>query len=95
MQQPHTHASQLFKIKAFPRLLKTVAQKSIVPVPPVSYHDPATIVQNAEHIQEESAPQPATSASLSSSTTAEIPPEPPAIPCPSASASQRPHHMIT
>lgn len=46
----HTHASQLFNVKALPRLLKTVAEKSIATAPPVSHHDPATIVQNAEHI---------------------------------------------
>ena len=95
MQQPDTHASQLFKIKALPRLLKTVAEKSIATAPQVSHHDPATIVQNAANIQEELAPQPASSASLSSSTAAEITPEPPVISCSSAPASQRQHHMIT
>jgi len=60
MYQPDTHASQLFKIKALPQLLKTVAEKSIATSPQDSHHDPATIVQNAENVQEESAPQPAT-----------------------------------
>jgi len=87
MQQPHTHASQLFNIKALPRLLKTMVEKSIATAPPISHHDLAIIVQNAEHIQEELAPQPATSASLSSSTATEITPEPPVISRPSAPAS--------
>jgi histone deacetylase 1/2 len=86
MQQPDTHASQLFKIKALPRLLKTVAEKSIAPALQVSHHDPITIVQDAEPVQEESASQPATSASLSSSTTADITPVPPAISLTSAPA---------
>jgi hypothetical protein len=95
MQQPDTHASQLFNIKALPRLLKTVAEKSIATAPQVSHHYPAIIVQNAENVQEELAPQPATSASLSSSTTADITPKPPVISRPSAPTSQRQHHMIT
>jgi hypothetical protein len=87
MQQPDTHASHLFKIKALPRLLKTVEEKSIATAPQVSHHDPATIVQNAENVQEESAPQPATSASLSSSTAADITLVPPMISLTSAPAS--------
>jgi hypothetical protein len=79
MQQPDTHASQLFKIKALPRLLKTVVEKSIATAPQVSHHDLVTILQNAEIVQEESTSQPATSASLSSSTAPEITPVPPAI----------------
>jgi len=72
-----------------------VAEKSIATAPQVSHHDPATIVQNAANIQEELAPQPASSASISSSTAAEITPEPSVISCSSAPASQRQHHMIT
>ena len=54
MQQLDTHASQLFKIKALPRLLKTMVDKSIATAPQVSPHDPATIVPHTETVQEES-----------------------------------------
>jgi histone deacetylase 1/2 len=94
MQPPDTHASQLFQIKALPRLLKTVAKKSIATATQVSSHDPATIVPHTETAQEASASQSAASASLSSSTAAENPVRP-VISLASAPPSQRQHHMIT
>jgi hypothetical protein len=94
MQPPDTHASQLFQIKALPRLLKTVAKKSIATATQVSSHDPATIVPHTETAQEASASQSAASTSLSSSTAAENPVRP-VISLASAPPSQRQHHMIT
>ncbi|XP_011012711.1 PREDICTED: uncharacterized protein LOC105116907 isoform X2 [Populus euphratica] len=103
MQPPDTHASQLFQIKALPRLLKTVAEKSIATATQVSSHDPTTIVPHTETAQEASASQStasallsqsAASASLSSSTAVENP-VPPVISLASAPPSQRQHHMIT
>ena len=87
MQPPDTHASQLFQIKAFPRLLKTVEENSIATATQVSSHDPTTIIPHTEIAQEASASQFTASTSLSSSIAAENP-VPPVISLASAQPSQ-------
>ena len=94
MQPLDIHASQLFRIKALPRLLKTVADKTIATTTQVSFPGPPTIVPHTDPVQEASTFQPAASASVSSSTAAENL-VPPVISLASAPPSQRQHHMIT
>ena len=62
MQPLDIHASQLFRIKALPRLLKTVADKTIATTTQVSSPGPPTIVPHTDPVQEASTFQPAASA---------------------------------
>ncbi|KAG6794077.1 hypothetical protein POTOM_003310 [Populus tomentosa] len=94
MQPPDIHASQLFRIKAFPRLLKTVADKTIAKATQVSPPVPPTIVPHTDPVHEASASQPAASTSVPSSTATENL-VPPVMSLASAPPPQRQHHMIT
>jgi len=44
-QEPGKHVSQLFKVRALPRLLKTVTEKSPISTQQVIHHVPTTTVQ--------------------------------------------------
>lgn len=98
----HAHASQLFKMKEIPQLLKTVVDKPLATASQVSHHVSAATIQDEETVQDESTSQFAIADSISTSTN--LPPEISLTLAPTQSqqhlitstpAPQRQHHMIT